>query len=96
MEGFATEHDLAGISLRHLEVFSAVVRESSYANAALDLQMSRTNVKRVCDEFTKIAGRALFAGSAGESGSLVPTVFGQGVYSRLGRSRRVCGKWRKA
>jgi len=84
MEGFAKRDDLAGISLRHLEVFSAVVREGSYSSAALDLQMSRTNAKRVCDEFTRIAGRELFSGRGGENGDLVPTVFGQGVFSRLG------------
>lgn len=84
MEGFGKKDDLAGISLRHLEVFSAVVREHSYANAALDLQMSRTNVKRVCDEFTKIAGRELFATKGGDNAELLPSLFGQGVYSRLG------------
>lgn len=84
MEGFAKKDDLTGISLMHLEVFSAVVREESYANAALDLQMSRTNVKRVCDEFTKIAGRELFDGHGGENGDLVTSPFGQGVFSRLG------------
>lgn len=84
MEGFAKKDDLAGISLRHLEVFSAVVREGSYANAALDLQMSRTNAKRVCDEFARIAGRELFSDQSKENVNLVPTVFGQGVFSRLG------------
>lgn len=84
MEGFAKKDDLAGISLRHLEVFSAVVREGSYSNAALDLQMSRTNVKRICDEFTEIAGRELFTGRGGECCDLAPSLFGQGVYSRLG------------
>jgi len=84
MEGFAKKYDLAGISLRHLEVFSAVVREGSYSNAALDLQMSRTNVKRICDEFTEIAGRELFTGRGGECCDLAPSLFGQGVYSRLG------------
>lgn len=83
MEGFAKKDNLAGISLRHLEVFSAVVREGTYANAALDLQMSRTNVKRVCDEFVKIAGRELFS-DGGKNGELSPSVFGQGVFSRLG------------
>lgn len=82
MQEFAKKDDLAGISLRHLEVFSAVVREGSYANAALDLQMSRANVKRVCDEFAKIAGRGLFS-IASEKGDLAPSVFGQGVFSRL-------------
>lgn len=82
MQEFAKKDDLVGISLRHLEVFSAVVRERSYANAALDLQMSRTNVKRVCDEFVKIAGRELF--SYGDNGHIAPSVFGQGVFSRLG------------
>ena len=84
MEGFAKKDDLAGISLRHLEVFSAIVREGSYANAALDLQMSRTNAKRVCDEFARIAGRELFSDRAGGNGDLVTTVFGQGVFLRLG------------
>ncbi len=86
MEGFYRKDDLAGISLRHLEIFSTVVREGSYSNAALELQVSRSNVKRVCDEFAKIAGRELFAqnGECEGKGAMVASVFGQGVFARLG------------
>ncbi len=83
METTYRKDGLAGVSLRHLEVFSAVVRERSYTNAAVDLQMGRTNVKRVCDDFARIVGRSLLAEN--ESREVVPTPFGQGVIARLGR-----------
>lgn len=82
MEKFSLKDGLVGISLRHLEVFSTVVHEGSYANAALDLHMSRTNVKRICEDFEKIVGRGLLEESG--KGQLVPTLFGQGLFSQLG------------
>lgn len=74
--------DLAGISLRHLEVFSTVVREASYANAAIDLQMTRTSVKRICGDFEAIVGRPLV--EDGDDGLLLPTAFGRVLFSQLG------------
>ncbi len=73
---------LAGISLRHLEVFSTVIREASYANAAIDLQMSRTNVKRICGDFERIVGRPLV--EDGAAGVLAPTAFGRALFGQLG------------
>ncbi len=74
--------DLAGISLRHLEVFSTVIREGSYANAAIDLQMSRTNVKRICGDFEGIVGRALVEEAS--EGRLVASGFGRVLFGQLG------------
>ncbi|MBC7980311.1 MAG: LysR family transcriptional regulator [Armatimonadetes bacterium] len=73
---------MAGISLRHLEVFSTAVREGSYANAALELQMRRPNVKRVCEDFAKLVGRDLL--TENENHEVVPTHFGQGLFAQLG------------
>ena len=80
MEDFSLEDDLAKVSLRHLEVFSAVVREASYANAGLDLQITGTKVKRVCEEFSGIMGRELLGGAQDP----VPTPFGQEVFAQMG------------
>lgn len=80
-KGFSPD-DLAGISLRHLEVFSNVIREGSYAGAAVDLQMSRTNVKRICADFEGVIGRALVENGA--DGGLLPTAFGRALFSQLG------------
>lgn len=74
--------ELAGISLRHLEVFSTVVRESSYANAAIDLQMSRIHVKRICTDFESIVGRPLLEQAV--DGGLMPTAFGRVLFGQLG------------
>ncbi len=82
MQGFSLQDDLKGMSLRHLEVFSTVVREGSYGNAGVEMQMSRTNVKRVCEEFEKIVDRRLLS-EDGDRG-LLPTPFGQGIFAKLG------------
>lgn len=73
---------MSGLSLKHLEVFSTVVREKSHANAAMDLHMTRSNVKRVCEEFERIVGRKLLLES--DDKEIVPTDFGQGLFGRLG------------
>ncbi len=82
MNGFAKKDGMAGISLRHLEVFSTVVRERSYANASVDLNMSRPNVKRVCEEFERIVGRKLLLEK--DAKEIGTTEFGQGLFGRLG------------
>ncbi len=74
-------HGLPNITFRQLEVFCVVCREASYANAALELRSTRTNVKRVCDEFEKAIGRPLF--DEGPSRTLVPTPFAQGLISQV-------------
>lgn len=75
--------ELSGISLRHLEVFSTVVREGSYSNASIDLQMNRQNVKRICGEFERIVGRTLVEDGGG-NGGLTPTAFGRALFGQLG------------
>ncbi|WP_411827584.1 LysR family transcriptional regulator [Luteolibacter sp. AS25] len=79
---FNKNDDLAGISLRHLEVFSAVVREGSFANAAIELQMSGANVKRIYEGFRKIVGRDLLV--VDDPDRIEATVFGRGLFSQLG------------
>lgn len=82
MDNGSLTDELAGISLRHLEVFSTVIRESSYANAAIDLQMSRTNAKRICTDLESIVGRPLV--EEGLDGGLAPTAIGRVLFGQLG------------
>ena len=72
---------LPNITFRQLEVFCAVCREASYTNAALELRSTRTNVKRVCDEFQKAIGRPLF--EEGPDRTLLPTLFAQGLINQV-------------
>ncbi len=74
-------HGLPNITFRQLEVFCFVCRESSYANAALELRSTRANVKRVCEDFAKAIGRPLF--SEGPNRSLQPTPFAQGLLTQI-------------
>ncbi|RYD48315.1 MAG: LysR family transcriptional regulator [Verrucomicrobiaceae bacterium] len=73
---------LPNITFRQLEVFHAVCREGSYANAALELRSTRANIKRVSTEFEKAVGRPLFEEL--EDRSLRPTVFAQGLMAQTG------------
>jgi DNA-binding transcriptional LysR family regulator len=72
---------LPNITFRQLEVFHAVCREGSYANAALELRSTRANIKRVCDDFEKAVGRPLFD-EAPDRG-LLPTPFARGLLDRI-------------
>ncbi len=72
---------LPNITFRQLEVFCVVCREASYTNAALELRSTRTNIKRVCDEFEKAVGRPLF--EEGPNRTLLPTAFAQGLISQV-------------
>lgn len=72
---------LPNITFRQLEVFCVVCREASYANAALELRSTRTNVKRVCDEFQRAIGRPLF--DEGPDRTLLPTLFAQGLINQV-------------
>ena len=73
---------LPNITFRQLEVFHAVCREGSYTNAALELRSTRANIKRVCDDFEKAVGRALFE-EDGDRG-VQPSHFAQGLMSQTG------------
>jgi DNA-binding transcriptional LysR family regulator len=73
---------LPNITFRQLEVFHAVCREGSYANAALELRSTRANIKRVCDDFEKAVGRPLFEEGTGRE--LRPSPFAQGLMSQTG------------
>lgn len=68
---------LPNVSFRHLEVFQAVHREGSYANAAHELRTTRANVKRICQNFEKEMKHRLF--EEDEHQSLSPTPFGLSV-----------------
>ncbi len=84
---------LPHITLRQLEVFRAVCKEESYANAALELRSTRANVKRVCEDFQKVVGRPLFEESADRSQQ--PTPFARGLLGQmtpLSRSLRRLGE----
>ncbi len=81
-KGLEQKDSLAGVSLRQLEVFSTVVREKSYSSAAIELQMGRSALKRVCDDFEKLIGRSLL--NEGKDGVVSPTVFGIGLFGGLG------------
>ncbi|MES2661037.1 MAG: LysR family transcriptional regulator [Verrucomicrobiota bacterium] len=84
---------LPNITFRQLEVFRVVCKEESYANAALELRSTRANIKRVCDDFEKAVGRALF--EEGPNRSLKPTSFAQallGQISPLARGLRRLGE----
>jgi hypothetical protein len=61
MKGEVSAATLPGITCRQLEVFSVTCKERSYANAALELQSTRANIKRVCQEFEKAAMAAAVA-----------------------------------
>lgn len=82
MGNVTPKNSLAGISLRHLGVFSTVVLEGSHASAALELQMSRTNVKRLCGELEEIVGRPLLEDLGG--GRCGATAFGRVIFGQLG------------
>jgi DNA-binding transcriptional LysR family regulator len=84
---------LPEIGCRQLEFFSVVCRERSYANAALELQTTRANVKRVCRDFEAVVGRSLFEETAERL--LVPTPFAQELLLQVGplsRSLRKLGE----
>lgn len=72
---------LPGITFRQLEVFRVVCRERSYANAALELRSTRSNIKRVCEEFGKAVGRPLF--EEGPDRTLLPTRFAEELGGRM-------------
>lgn len=84
---------LPNITFRQLEVFHAVCREGSYANAALELRSTRANIKRVCGDFEKAVGRPLF--EEGTDRDLRPTSFAQGLLGQtapLSRGLRRLGE----
>jgi len=84
---------LPNITFRQLEVFRAVCREASYANAALELRSTRANIKRVCDDFAKAVGRPLFEEQSDRT--LRPTAYAQdllGQVSPLSRALRRLGE----
>jgi len=74
-------HALPDLSFRQLEIFTTVCHEKSYANAAIELHLSRANVKRACEEFEKTVGRKLFEETDRQ---LRPTEFAQGLLGRMG------------
>lgn len=71
---------LPAITLRKLEIFSAVCRESSYGNAALELRTTRANVKRACQELEQAVGHPLFEE---KDRVLHATPFAQGLLARM-------------
>lgn len=73
---------LPGITLRQLEVFHVVCREGSYANAALELRSTRTNIKRVCQDFEVAVGHPLFGENPDKT--LEPTAFALGLLGQIG------------
>lgn len=73
---------LPDISLRQLEVFKMVYHENSYTNAALELRSTRSNIKRVCDDFSTELGHPLFDEDAEKQ--LSATAFAQGLVSQMG------------
>jgi DNA-binding transcriptional LysR family regulator len=84
---------LPSITFRQLEVFCIVCREGSYANAALELRSTRTNIKRVCEDFEKAVGRQLF--TEGPDRMLLPTPFAKellGQTSALSRGLHRLGE----
>ena len=72
---------LPNITFRQLEVFWIVCREGSYANAALELRSTRTNIKRVCEDFEQVVGRSLF--TDGPERTLLPTLFAKGLLGQF-------------
>ncbi len=83
---------LPNITFRQLEVFCVVCHEGSYANAAVDLRCSRSNVKRVCEEFQAAVESPLFTEAADRT--LQPTPFALallGQVTPLSRSLRRLG-----
>lgn len=69
--------NLPNLSFRQLEVFFNVFREGSYANAAVELRSTRSNIKRLCKDFENEMGRPLFIEKADRT--LDPTPFARGL-----------------
>lgn len=93
MKGEVSAAALPEITYRQLEVFSVTCKERSYANAALELHSTRANIKRVCQDFERAVGRALFEERPDRT--LVPTAFAQGLLIQVGplsRSLRKLGE----
>lgn len=93
MKGEVSAAGLPEITYRQLEVFSVTCKERSYANAALELHSTRANIKRVCQDFERAVGRALFEERPDRT--LVPTAFAQGLLIQVGplsRSLRKLGE----
>lgn len=77
---------LPSLTLRQMEVFFAVCREGSYANAALELRSTRPNIKRVCEDFQKAVGRPLFEERPDRT--LQPTTFANELLTQTGTLSR--------
>ncbi len=77
---------LPGLTLRQMEVFFTVCREGSFANAALELRSTRSNVKRVCEDFQEAVGRPLF--EEGPDRTLLPTTFSKELLAQTGALSR--------
>lgn len=73
---------LPKLTFRQLEVFCAVCREASYANAALELRCTRSNIKRVCEDLANALGRPLFVEMPDRT--LQPTPFAMALLSQMG------------
>ena len=74
--------ELPKLTFRQLEVFFAVCRETSYANAALELRSTRANIKRVCEDLEKAVGRQLI--NEGADRTLQPTAFAKELLAQTG------------
>lgn len=74
--------ELPNITFRQLEVFRMVCREGSYTKAALELRVTRANIKRVCDDLEKSVGRPLF--TEGPDRSVRATDFATGLLAQIG------------
>ncbi len=73
---------LPEITIRQLEVFRIVCHECSYTNAAHELRTTRASVKRICGDFERAVGRALFDEDAEKI--LHPTEFARGLLGQMG------------
>ncbi|MES2980867.1 MAG: LysR family transcriptional regulator [Verrucomicrobiota bacterium] len=73
---------LPEITIRQLEVFRIVCHECSYTNAAHELRTNRASVKRICGDFERAVGRALFV-EDGEK-NVHPTEFARGLLGQMG------------
>jgi DNA-binding transcriptional LysR family regulator len=74
--------ELPKLTFRQLEVFCVVCREASFANAALELRSTRSNIKRVCEDFEEAVGRPLFV--EGPERTLQPTAFAKALLAQTG------------
>jgi DNA-binding transcriptional LysR family regulator len=74
--------ELPKLTFRQLEVFCVVCREASFANAALELRSTRSNIKRVCEDFANAVGRPLFVELPDRT--LQPTPFAMALLTQMG------------